>query len=94
VDVSAGGAAWNVAAFRRGGDARSIPRIRIPGKPTRDRNVPVFGEARKDTYGKALKRSSKSTGTDIGKKWNGKDCFVNGVSLHTQTRWRQPQSSR
>jgi len=32
VDVSGGGAAWNVAAFRRGGDARSIPRIRIPGR--------------------------------------------------------------
>jgi hypothetical protein len=28
VDVSGGGAAWNVAAFRRGGDGRSIPRIR------------------------------------------------------------------
>jgi hypothetical protein len=41
VDVSGGGAAWNVAAFRRGGDARSIPRIRIPGEHTRDRNVLV-----------------------------------------------------
>jgi hypothetical protein len=30
VDVSGGGAAWNVMAFRRGTDARSIPRIRIP----------------------------------------------------------------
>ena len=39
-DVS-GGAAWNVAAFRRGGDGRSIPRIRIPGEHTRDRNVLV-----------------------------------------------------
>jgi hypothetical protein len=39
VDVSGGGAAWNVAAFRRGGDARSIPRIRISGEHTRDRNV-------------------------------------------------------
>src|SRR4249920_592695 len=36
-----GGAAWNVAAFRRGGDAQSIPRIRIPGEHTRDRNVLV-----------------------------------------------------
>jgi hypothetical protein len=33
--------AWNVAVFRRGGDARSIPRIRIPGEHTRDRNVLV-----------------------------------------------------
>jgi hypothetical protein len=39
--ISGGGAAWNVAAFRRGGDARSIPRIRIPGEHTRDRNVLV-----------------------------------------------------
>ena len=36
VDVSGGGAAWNVVS-RRGGDARSIPRIRIPGEHTRDR---------------------------------------------------------
>jgi len=41
VDVRGGGAAWNVAVFRRGGDARSIPRIRIPGEHTRDRNVLV-----------------------------------------------------
>jgi len=41
VDVSGGGAAWNVAAFRPGGDARSIPRIRIPGEHTRDRSVLV-----------------------------------------------------
>jgi hypothetical protein len=31
VDVSGGGAARNVAAFRCGGDTRSIPRVRIPG---------------------------------------------------------------
>ena len=41
MDVSGGGAAWNVAEFRRGGDAQSIPRIRIPGEHTRDRNVLV-----------------------------------------------------
>jgi hypothetical protein len=41
VDVSGGGAAWNVCAFRRGGDARAIPRIRIPGEHTRDRSVLV-----------------------------------------------------
>jgi hypothetical protein len=41
VDVSGGGAAWNVIAFRRGGDARSIPRVRIPGEHTRDRSVLV-----------------------------------------------------
>jgi hypothetical protein len=31
----------NVMAFHRGGDARSIPRIRIPGEHTRDRGVLV-----------------------------------------------------
>jgi hypothetical protein len=41
VDVSGGGAAWNVMAFRRGTDARSIPRIRIPGEHTRDSSVLV-----------------------------------------------------
>ncbi len=41
VDVSGGGAAWNVCAFRRGIDARTIPRIRIPGEHTRDRGVLV-----------------------------------------------------
>jgi hypothetical protein len=38
---SGGGAAWNVMAFRRSTDARSIPRIRIPGEHTRDRSVLV-----------------------------------------------------
>jgi hypothetical protein len=41
VDVSGGGAAWNVCVFRKGLDARSIPRIRIPGEHTRDRSVLV-----------------------------------------------------
>jgi hypothetical protein len=41
VDVSGGGAAWNVIAFRRGNDARTIPRIRIAGEHTRDRSVLV-----------------------------------------------------
>ena len=41
VDVSGGGAAWNVIAFRRGPDARTLPRIRIPGEHTRDRSVLV-----------------------------------------------------
>lgn len=41
VDVSGGGSAWNVIAFRRGLDGRSIPRIRIPGEQTRDRSVLV-----------------------------------------------------
>ena len=35
VDVSDGGAAWNVVRFRRGADARSIPPIRVPGQATR-----------------------------------------------------------
>jgi hypothetical protein len=41
VDVSGGGAAWNVCLVRRGLDARTIPRIRIPGEHTRDRSVLV-----------------------------------------------------
>lgn len=40
LDVSGGGAAWNVVRFRRGLDARSIPPIRVPGEATRgDRSV-------------------------------------------------------
>jgi hypothetical protein len=35
VDVSDGGAAWNVIRFRRGADARSIRPIRIPGEKVR-----------------------------------------------------------
>lgn len=36
VDVSDGGAAWNVIRFRKGADARSIPPIRIPGEVVRN----------------------------------------------------------
>lgn len=36
VDVSGGGAAWNVVRFRRGNDARSVAPIRIPGEHTRN----------------------------------------------------------
>jgi hypothetical protein len=36
VDVSGGGAAWNVVRFRRGNDGRNIPPIRIPGEKTRN----------------------------------------------------------
>lgn len=36
VDVSDGGAAWNVIRFRRGADARSIPPVRIPGEAVRN----------------------------------------------------------
>lgn len=40
VDVSDGGAAWNVIRFRCGADARSIPPIRIPGEAVRgDRSM-------------------------------------------------------
>lgn len=35
VDVSGGGAAWNVVRFRRGTDARSIEPVRIPGEVVR-----------------------------------------------------------
>jgi len=41
-DVSGGGAAWNVIAFRRGVDARSIPPIRIPGEFTRGERGPML----------------------------------------------------
>ena len=38
-------------AFRRGGDARTLPRIRIPGEHTRDRSVLVgkLAEMLRDT---------------------------------------------
>jgi hypothetical protein len=36
VDVSGGGAAWNVVRFRRGNDARTVPAIRVPGEHTRN----------------------------------------------------------
>lgn len=51
VDVSGGGSAWNVIAFRRGLDGRTIPRIRIPGEHTRDRGVLVakLAEVLRDT---------------------------------------------
>lgn len=47
VDVSGGGSAWTVCAFRKGADARSIPPIRLTGQETRDRNkvVAVLAEA-------------------------------------------------
>jgi hypothetical protein len=41
VDVSGGGAAWNVVRFRRGNDARTLPPIRIPGQDGRDRQVMI-----------------------------------------------------
>lgn len=41
MDASGGGAAWNVIAFRRGADAKSIPRVRITGEQGRDRNLLV-----------------------------------------------------
>jgi hypothetical protein len=58
-DVSGGGAAWNVSAFRRGGDARSILRIRIPGEHTRDRSVRVgkLAEILRDTAGSQGRRN-------------------------------------
>jgi hypothetical protein len=36
VDVSDGGAAWNVVRFRRGFDSRTIPPVRIPGEKVRN----------------------------------------------------------
>jgi len=36
---SHGSGAWNVIAFRRGLDARTIPPVKIPGEATQDRNV-------------------------------------------------------
>ena len=43
-DVSGGGAAWNVIAFRRGLDARTIPPIRIPGDFTRNDRGPMLSK--------------------------------------------------
>ena len=39
IDVSGGGAAWNVIRFRRGMDGRTKPPIRIPGDHGREREV-------------------------------------------------------
>lgn len=36
IDFARGGSAWNIIGYRRGRDARSIPRKRIPGEKTRD----------------------------------------------------------
>lgn len=36
VDVSDGGSAWNVVRFRRGGDGRTIPPVRVPGESVRN----------------------------------------------------------
>jgi len=43
-DVSGGGAAWNVIAFRRGLDARTIPPIRLPGEFTRGDRGPMLSK--------------------------------------------------
>src|SRR4029434_504264 len=43
-DVSGGGAAWNVIAFRRGYDARTIAPIRIPGEFTRGERGPMLSK--------------------------------------------------
>jgi len=43
-DVSGGGAAWNVIAFRRGLDARSIAPIRIAGEFTRGDRGPMVAK--------------------------------------------------
>jgi len=44
VDVSDGGAAWNVVRFRRGSDARSIPPVRIPGEKVRGDRGPFLAK--------------------------------------------------
>jgi hypothetical protein len=41
VDLAWGGEDWNVVAFRRGRDARSISPMRIPGEKTRDAAIMV-----------------------------------------------------
>lgn len=43
-DVSGGGAAWNVIAFRRGLDSRTIPAIRIAGEMTRGERGPMLAK--------------------------------------------------
>ena len=44
-DVSGGGEAWNVIAFRRGYDARTIPPVRIPGEFTRGDRGPMLSSS-------------------------------------------------
>ena len=41
-DPSGGGSAWNVIAFRRGLDARTVPAIRLPGEFTRADRGPML----------------------------------------------------
>lgn len=43
-DVSGGGTAWNVIAFRRGYDAKTIPPVRIPGEFTRGERGPMLAK--------------------------------------------------
>ena len=53
-DVSGGGQAWNVVWFRKGGDARSIPPVCIPGEHTQERSAmlaklaEILGDRRPD----------------------------------------------
>ena len=44
-DVSGGGAAWNVIRFRRGGDAVSVPPLRLTGQQGRDRGILIGAAA-------------------------------------------------
>jgi len=50
VDVSGGGAAWTVCAFRRGQDARARPFLRLSGQETRDRQrlITMLAEVLRD----------------------------------------------
>jgi hypothetical protein len=58
----------NVLRFRKGGDARSIPPIRVPGEQTRDTNrlITLAADVLGRTYGKDKVQMLFINGTGIG----------------------------
>jgi hypothetical protein len=68
LDVARGGADNNVLRFRKGGDARSIPPIRVPGEQTRDttRLITLAADVLGRTYGKDRVEMLFIDGTGIG----------------------------
>jgi hypothetical protein len=69
VDVSDGGAAWNVVRFRRGNDARTIPPVRIPGEKVRGDRGPFLAKLREileDSYPGGVKVSAMFVDSAFG----------------------------
>lgn len=68
VDIARGGGDNNVICFRRGGDARSLPAIKIPGEQTRDsmRMVSKLGDILSDRRPERRVSMMFVDGTGIG----------------------------